>query len=133
MRTMKLGAWLFGVATVWMTVVPDALARESVDYVLSPAAIADVSIQESDPRLQGPAIFSVVVKVSDAEAKRLSVLTRDNVDRELRILWDGQVLFTPIIREAVPNGRLEIPRRTREAAEALARRLRGAGGSSPRE
>jgi preprotein translocase subunit SecD len=116
-----------------MTVVPDALARESVDYVLSPAAIADVSIQESDPRLQGPAIFSVVVKVSDAEAKRLSVLTRDNVDRELRILWDGQVLFTPIIREAVPNGRLEIPRRTREEAETLARRLRGAGGSSPRE
>src|SRR5438046_278462 len=46
MRTMKLGAWLFGVAIVWMTVVPDAVARESVDFVLSPAAIADVSIQE---------------------------------------------------------------------------------------
>jgi preprotein translocase subunit SecD len=122
---MNRAWWRIGVAALWTTIAADAIARESVEYVLSPAAIEKVSVEESDDGLQGPTYFRVIVQVSDAEAKRLAVLTRDNVEKELKILWNGQVLFTPIIREEVRRGRFEIPRRTKEEAEELARRLRG--------
>jgi SecD/SecF fusion protein len=112
-----------------MTIAAEASARESVEYVLSPSAIAKVSDEESDDRLAGPTYFRVIVQLSDTETKHLAALTRDNVGKELMILWNGEVLFTPIIREQVPNGQLEIPRRTKEAAEELARRLRSSPGS----
>ena len=130
MRTTNRLRWLVRAMVLWLAIATDAAARESVDYVLSPSAIASVSIEESDARL-GPIYFRVVVHVTDVETRRLAVLTRENVEKELKILWDGQVLFTPIIRDEVRDGTLEIPRRTKEDAEALARRLREAPESKP--
>ena len=70
MRTINRARWLISAAALWMTIAADAAARESVEYVLSPSAIAKVSIEESDDRLQGPTIFSVVVQVSARAADR---------------------------------------------------------------
>jgi preprotein translocase subunit SecD len=121
---MSLSWWLMGAAGLCATIAAEAIAREFVEYVLSPSTIAKVSVIESDERLAGPTYFRVIVQVSDIETKRLAALTRDNVEKELKIIGKGEVLFSPIIREQVPNGQLEIPRRTKEEAEELARRLR---------
>ncbi|MEO5928875.1 MAG: hypothetical protein ABIR47_02980 [Candidatus Kapaibacterium sp.] len=50
----------------------------------------------------------IAIELSVSDAKRFSDLTAANIGRRIIIAIDGEVIMAPVVRSAIPNGRLSI-------------------------
>lgn len=84
---------------------------------------AKAQIDQSNRNLVG-------LEFSDEGGKAFADLTRQNIGKKISILLDKQVLTSPVVEEAIPNGKAVITgQRTLEEAQQLAILLRS--GSLP--
>lgn len=54
--------------------------------------------------------FDVVVELTDVERKKLSIVTKANVGKELWIIFSGQVITRAVIRAKIDSGMIKIGR-----------------------
>lgn len=96
---------------------------------LSGETIVDAHVDFDTTGLREP---NISLKFNSQGAKRFGILTRNNVNRRLAILLDGDVLSAPNINEAIMGGNAQITGRfTFEEASLLALSLRSGALPAP--
>jgi preprotein translocase subunit SecD len=69
---------------------------------------------------------NIYVTMTPAAAQRLAALSNENVGKPIAIAVGGNVLMSPVVREAITGGAIEISGATSfDAAVVLARRISG--------
>lgn len=78
---------------------------QNVPYELTKEKVNSARILES-PK----GFFDVVVELTDVERKKLSIVTKANVGKELWIIFSGQVITRAVIRAKIDSGMIKIGR-----------------------
>ena len=78
---------------------------QNVPYELTREKVKSARILES-PK----GFFDVIVELTDVERKKLSIATKANIDKELWIIFSGQVITRAVIRAKIDSGIIRIGR-----------------------
>jgi protein-export membrane protein SecD len=71
---------------------------------LTGAYLKNAQLQFGNGTQYAPAEPVVLVNFNEEGRELFAQITRDNVGQQLAIFLDGEVISTPVIREAIPNG-----------------------------
>ena len=71
------------------------------------------------------------LEFEESTAKAIHLLTKDNVGKRLAVVISDRVIMAPVIRGAIPNGKLEISGMSREEAVAFVSEIERPPGKSP--
>ena len=106
-----------------ITTTANAAERQ---FLIGTTAFAESDIIDARalPDLSGQA--TILITFSTAAAKRLETLTAAHIGKPIEIMLDGTVLITPIVREPIAGGTVQISGTlTFEAAAKLAKSISG--------
>lgn len=91
----------------------------------APSGLTGRFLRQAEVRFSGNTLGpTIALQFNDEGAKILADLTKNNINKALAIVLDGQLLSAPIIRDPIANGQAEITGQfSIEEAQALTRNL----------
>jgi preprotein translocase subunit SecD len=118
---MRQWTWSLLIAAGLFTGSDGAFANGSLQYEVTSEGVESASVHQDQD-----GSFDVAIKLTDAETRRLSRLTKENVGRELEVVASGQVILRVVIRAEIDSGLINIGRwKTEAEAQRFAESLQG--------
>ena len=87
---------------------------------------SDIASAEAQPSAVADK-YQILLRFNDDAGKRFAQVTEQNIGRQLAIVFKGDILMVPIIRAAIPDGRVVAGSRYKEQAEAIAKAITDLG------
>ncbi|MBM3726416.1 MAG: hypothetical protein FJW40_13430 [Acidobacteria bacterium] len=98
---------------------------EGKDVVLDAANFAPLAIVGSPEVKRGPGGSSVSVQLAPEAARRLAVLTKSHMNRNIAVVVGGRILSAPAVRSVIADGKAQLTPCEDASCETLVRELAG--------